>query len=187
MKTRRTISFFLTASAGIVLAGCGATIKSYTLSGRSSLRPPSKVCVILSTVSGAISVETANVGSAFGSATVQPNTVLGGAVTSGIDAEHVMSGSSQALLAAQDVAFELGAMGFAVVPKKEQADIIALFSIGAVRFDPIAGWIADQAFLEFRDAHTDQIIASYRANSRFVTPTVKAIMKSLMKQVRQSL
>lgn len=89
------------------------------------------------------------------------------------------------MLAAQDVQFQLGTAGFVPTESPSNADLIADFSIGAVRYDPLTGWIADQAFLQIRNAQNQEIVASYRANARWVTPTVGNLVENIMKQVRK--
>ncbi len=53
------------------------------------------------------------------------------------------------------------------------------------RFDPIGGWIADEAQLEFIDVNTGELLASYRAHaSGLVTPSVNNLVSNLIKDVR---
>ena len=96
-----------------------------------------------------------------------------------------MSGSSQALLVAQNLSFELAALGFQMVDSQDKADAVALFSIGTVRYDPLAGWIADQAFLVFKDAESGTTLCTLRADTQFITPTVKRITKNLVRAARK--
>jgi hypothetical protein len=168
-----------------LLTGCGATIRKNIPASGVSLRNYSKLHLILATATGAVSVNNTDIDTSTGNTSFHQ----GGATTSGfgssIGTSHAMSGSSQALIIAQDLSFELTSVGFQMMDSKEDVDAVALFSIGAVRFDPFAGWIADQAFLVFKDPKSGMLICSFKANAQFITPTVNTIMKSLVREVRR--
>lgn len=99
---------------------------------------------------------------------------------------HSMSGERQAEIAAQNLAFELRSLGFNLTNSPEDSDVIANFSIGTIRYDSLAGWIADQAFLEFNDI-TGNHILTVLAKARFVTPTVENIIKNLVGELSRNL
>ena len=145
-----------------LLCGCGVSVRG---TGGVSLRQYPKLYFVLSTATGAVSVNSA--------------------AGSSISVSHAMSGSSQAMLVAQDLSFELAALGFQMVDSQDKADAVALFSIGSVRYDPLVGWIADQAFLVFKDAESGATISAFRADTQFITPTVKGITDSLVRAVRK--
>ena len=88
-------------------------------------------------------------------------------------------------MAAQDIAFALRDQGFETVDDPEQADMIALFSIGTVRYDPLAGWIADRAFLQFKESKTGSMIVSIKADAQVVTPTVSTLVDNLISEVEK--
>jgi len=166
-----------------LLCGCGTTVRVNLPMGGQALRQYPKIYLMMATASGAVSVNSADLGSATATASIHPGGVNASVIGSSIGASHAMSGEAQARLVAQDLAFELASLGFELVDKKEQADAIALFSIGTVRYDPITGWIADQAFLVFKDAKTGSTISSFKAEPRFITPTTKSIVRNIMRAV----
>ena len=151
----------------LLLCGCGASVKGHFPTGRVRLHQYPKLHLMLSTATGTISVNRAVLMSPSGP----------------IGASHVLSGSSQVLIVAQNLSFKLGTLGFQMVDSQGKADAIVLFSIGAVRHDPLAGWIADQAFLVFKDAKSETTLCTFRANSQFVTPTVNRIVENLVDEV----
>ena len=52
-----------------------------------------------------------------------------------------------------------------------------------MRYDPIAGWIADQAFLEFYDANTNDFLYAIKTDARAITPIVKTLIQKLTNSV----
>jgi hypothetical protein len=150
----------------ILIPACGSTVRSYKVPAFDSGSASRTLEVRVMTTAGAVSIQRSRMGEA-------------------VSSTQVMTGQDQALLAAQDVAFELGSMGFAVVEAPGQADLFADFSIGTVRFDPLAGWIADRAFLEFKNARTAEVLASYRSEVRWVTPTVENLVSNIIDRVRE--
>lgn len=97
-----------------------------------------------------------------------------------------MPASEQARLALESLRFELMGIGFNFVTEESRADALVDFYIGTIRHDPIAGWIADQAFVKFKDRRTGEVLAFFRANTRFITPTTNNIISKLAKSVRKS-
>ena len=75
-------------------------------------------------------------------------------------------------------------IGFNIISDTTKIDAIVDFSIGQIRFDPIAGWIADQGNVKFTDYKTGEILAIVRAEVKFVTPTVKNIIANLSKSIQ---
>lgn len=96
-----------------------------------------------------------------------------------------MRGEDQAEIVAQNLAFELRSLGLKLA-NAEESEVIANFSIGTVRYDPLTGWIADQAFLEFSDMSGEHIL-TVRAKTKLVTPTVDNLVKNLIKELENSL
>jgi hypothetical protein len=142
---------------------------------------------MLQTATGAVSVQSASFGAGLGIAKeINPSTVLVPSVSSSVGASHAMSGGDQSLLIAQGLAFDLESLGFEIVNESTEAEILALFSIGTVRFDPITGWIADQAFLTLKEAKTGNTLCSFRADVRFITPTVKTLVRQLVQAVERN-
>ena len=137
--------------SGVTLA-CGSAVRSFRVPDFNDRASGARVHVRLKTGAGAISVQ--------------------GTSVAGIGAAQITSGREQAIIAAQRVAFELLRMGFMVTASPSGAIMYANLTIGTVRYDALAGWIADEAILDFVDANTSDILASYRASGRFITPTV---------------
>lgn len=98
---------------------------------------------------------------------------------------QVMDGASQVQMAAESLAFECEKLGFYVVPNSENPDLLIEFSIGPVRFDQVAGWIADQAIVRLRDAKTKRVIAQFQAKTGFITPTVENIIDKLVAEIKK--
>lgn len=150
----------------IILNSCSASIKQTTLTPNLRLRNYNNIVVNLVSSSGSISYSTVTFGQ--------------------IDSGQLMEGEKQGVLALQSLQFELMSIGFNFVSNENQADAIVDFSIGAIRYDPLAGWIADQAFVKFKDRKTGQILAFYRAKSQMITPTVNNIISNLCNAIRRN-
>lgn len=99
---------------------------------------------------------------------------------------QVMDGSLQSQMAGETLAFECEKLGFCVVPATENPDLIFEFNIGSIRFDPIVGWIADQAILRIRDTKSKEVVASYQAKGSLITPTVENIISKLMYEIKKN-
>ncbi|OGR85739.1 MAG: hypothetical protein A2901_01105 [Elusimicrobia bacterium RIFCSPLOWO2_01_FULL_54_10] len=169
----------------ISLTGCGATIHSQLVKKDARMGDCKKVHLMIATAGGGISVTSAGMGSGTASANATPTGVSAGAIGLGLSASHVMSGNDQINMAVQDIAFALRDMGFDTIEKTGEADAIALFSIGTVRYDPLTGWIADRAFLDFKDNKTGSMILSIKANTRFVTPTVGSLVRNIVSELKK--
>jgi len=161
----------------VLVVGCGTTVTVQSSRPAPALKGVRNVQLELDVVAGAVSTEH-----------------VGGKVASRADAAaaavadgtgSVMSGNDQAGLAAKDMQFEMGLLGFKFMPERDGADAVVFFSIGSVRY--MKRWVADQAFLEFRDAKTGEPICTFRADAgsspRPVKDMVKAIAKKLPRQM----
>jgi len=149
-----------------MLNSCTASVQQTLLTPNLRLRNYNNIVVNLASSSGSISLTTATLGK----------------VASG----QLMKGEKQAILALESLQFELMSIGFNFVPEEGQADALVDFYIGSIRYDPIAGWIADQAFVKFKDRKTGQVLAFYRAKIQFITPTVNNIISNLSKAIRRN-
>jgi len=155
-----------TLSLVFLLFSCGTTTKFVASSKKVNLK--NKIIVLqLGTSSGAVTISAASL--------------------SNLSVGHAMSGEEQALIAANNLAFELRFLGLKLTNNSHDADIIATFSIGTIRYDPITGWIADQAYLEFIDLETGDFICGIKAKPRFITPTVENMIKNIINSLSSKL
>lgn len=178
---RRTMLFLFV----LIIAGCGATVHSQLAKKDTRLGSFKKVHLMIETAGSAISITGAAMASGIGRVSQTPAGVSAGGVGSALSVSHAMSGNDQAIMAAQDIMFGLREMGFETVDKVEDADAIALFSIATVRYDPLAGWIADKALLQFKESKTGSMVCSIKADSQVVTPTVSTLVDSLVSEVKR--
>lgn len=149
-----------------LLSGCSVTVRSFIKPGASAkLEPYSRIYVALGASSGAVSAH--------------------GATGYGISSSAISNGASQAEMALEQLKNELLLSGFDVQAEPSSADAIASFSIGEIRFDPLAGWIADQALLVIRDARTSATVASFAAEDNGITATTSALIQELGRVVRE--
>jgi len=89
-------------------------------------------------------------------------------------------------MAGQDVEYALRDIGFETVSSAEQADAVAVFSIATVRKDPIAGWIADRAMLQFRDVKTGSVLYTAKSESSWVTLQIDNLIGGLKKEIQKA-
>jgi hypothetical protein len=124
-----------------------------------------------------------DLGNTGGSQSIGGGALFGSNSIAGV--AHNYDGDKQANLAKEKFVFLLREIGFNVVNNPGNSDAIAHLSIGQIRYDPLAGWIADQASLQVEDTKSRETIAQYIADGRLVTPTVNKIIKKLSKKVKK--
>jgi hypothetical protein len=56
-----------------------------------------------------------------------------------------------------------------------------------VCYEPAAGWVVDQATLEFKDAKSNKTVCTIQSKSQDVTQTVKTIIKGIVGEVNRLL
>jgi hypothetical protein len=81
--------------------------------------------------------------------------------------------------------FELRKLGFNIVQENEAPDVIIEFTIGNVRYDPLVGWIADQAIISFLDGKTRKLKAQFKAGVSFITPTTESLVSKLIDEIKK--
>lgn len=167
-----------------LLSGCGASIKTIKPTAI-HLSDYNNAILLLETQSGAISLSQASLSGLTGAGKINNSSAVVGGVESNMSLTHAMPAQEQVILAAKTLSFELTSIGFNMVDTLENANMIILFSIGTVRFDPVAGWIADQAFLQFKEKNSGRLLCSLKAETRFITPTVKTIINRLVGQAKK--
>jgi hypothetical protein len=174
----KIISFILFVFC-LFISGCmefTGNVDFFTSPQFESRRESTQLRLILKTATGASSVvskSSAAVGSLFGTVTAKSGST-----------QDTLNGEAQSLFAAQNLAFELGRMGF-VLSEAEDSELSAYFSIGQVRFDRTNGWIADQAFLEFKDKD-GILLSSYRMSSDGFVNKVNDLVRSIAKAVAET-
>jgi hypothetical protein len=114
------------------------------------------------------------------------STSVSGGVAGNLGSAQVMDGTGQATLALTSLQFDLASLGFQVVADRYQAELVGEFSIGQIRYDPLAGWIADQAMLNLKDASSDAVVAMFRSQSGMITPTVSSLVSQMVKSVKKA-
>lgn len=82
--------------------------------------------------------------------------------------------------------FELQKIGFTVITDSTAAKAVAELTMGSVRFDPAAGWVASDAILRFRRVGSNEEIARFQARNEYVTPDVAPLITSLAKAVEKA-
>jgi hypothetical protein len=140
MKNLATLHVLLVAC--LTLSSCGSSVQHVKARPDVTLRKYNNIIAYLVSSTGSISVSTASLGK-----------IAGG---------QMSSGAQQGTRALESLQFELMAIGFNFVPAENQADAIVEFTIGDIRNDPLAGWIADQALVKFKDAKSGQVLAFFR-------------------------
>jgi len=156
----RVTDLAVVIGVGAILA-CSSAVQAIKAPDFSARLPVATVHVRVATRAGAISI---------------------GEAVAGLSAIHILPGGDQVLIAAQRVEAELLFIGFMVTATPSDATMYADFAIDP-RFDPLGGWIADEAVLEFSDANTGKLLAQYRAGGGFITPSVTTLVSKLAENV----
>lgn len=161
----RVVCFAMAVAFTVLYSGCAATVQSVITDPNVQLRQYRRATLALIDATGSTSVS--------------------GAAVGGIATGQLMKGVDQAAQALNSLRFEMAAIGFQMVGSSSEAQIIGEFSIGQIRYDPLVGWIADQAMLILKDP-SGNTLALFRAKSRGITPTVNSLVSQIAKAVRQS-
>lgn len=164
----------------VLFVSCSTTIKKYRK--KDSVISKAKMLKVVVEVGGAAVTSTgASLGSFGGNVSTYGNSTSVSGSASAIGVGHSMSGKSQVLIAAKDLETELRMQGFNVVNDIKQAELVVLFSIGTVRYDPLAGWIADRSSVEFRDVKTNETLMILRSVDQLITATVNTHISNLVR------
>jgi len=147
------------------LISCSASVKYQLADPDLRLRNYNNIVLNLVTSSGSLSLSTASLG--------------------GIGGAQLMSGNEQGKLALESLQFELMSIGFNFASEENEADAIVEFFIGQIRYDPLAGWIADKALVKFKERSSGRIIAFFQAKGQAITPTVDNIVGNLSKKIKK--
>ncbi len=157
-----------TACISILLQGCGARVTTYVPNPEMRLSHRYKKIAIIANGANVKSITTSNL------------------FAGQLSQTQVMDGGSQVQMAAESIGFECEKLGFHVVSIYDRPDLLLEFSIGSIRYDPLAGWIADQAIVRLRDAKSKQIVAQFQAKGWFITPTVENIISKLVSEIKKN-
>jgi hypothetical protein len=161
----RQSSIVLLGIALLALIGCGSSVQFAGSQPGVKLKNYNNVVAQLINSTGSVSLSTTN--------------------WQGLGSAQISRGSDQGVQALESLQFDLMAIGFNFVSSENEADAIIELSIGAIRYDPLAGWIADQATLKFIDMASGRTIAMFRAKGQLITPTVNNLVGNLSGAVRR--
>ena len=75
---------------------------------------------------------------------------------------------------------ELSKHGFVFVETLEESSVCAALKFKAVRFDPIGGWITDDAQISYTGSKNGEELGTVVANEVLITPTIKMVFESLV-------
>ena len=80
---------------------------------------------------------------------------------------------------------ELNLSGFTLVQEQSESNVVARLKLKSVRFDPIGGWITDDASLTFSATVDDENLGSVVVDEVWVTPKLKWVIDALVLGSRQ--
>lgn len=164
----KKLSFYAMTCLVILMQGCAAHIASHVSNPKMHLSDQYKKIAIVSNGASSQSITTSNL------------------FENQLSHTQIMNGSSQVQMAAESLSFECEKLGFSVVSISENPDLLLELSIGSIRFDPLVGWIADQANIKLRDANSKQLVASFQAKAGFITPTVDNMISKLTYEIKKN-
>ncbi|MGB5354803.1 MAG: hypothetical protein WBN32_14415 [Woeseia sp.] len=90
----------------------------------------------------------------------------------------------RAIVVAENIQFlrtELENSGFDFVENAEDCSVLANLKFKSVRFDPVGGWLTDDAQIEYKSSIDGNTLGTVVADERWVTPTVKMVFNALVK------
>ena len=79
-----------------------------------------------------------------------------------------------------DLQARLSAAGFKFTQEPTESNTRACLKLKSVRYDPVGGWITDDASLSYTRNTDNVLLGTVTANERFITPTVNAVFDSLI-------
>jgi len=172
---KRCIIFMMVSV--LFLSGCGSTGHYVITEKGVKLRDYRNVFMGEFRGVGGQSSSGVQMSSAAGQITASDSSAVGSAMGSAISSRQVLSGDRQALIALDNLEFELTKIGFNVVSDPQHADAIVEFSIGAIRYE---------GYIKITDVRTGNALGYFSAKPIFITPTVDNIIKNLSNQIRKS-
>lgn len=158
------LSTYWAISLSLVIISCGASVKRTLTDPNIRLREYHKITLNLITGESGTSINIASLGQ--------------------LSNAQIMNGNGQEVMALQSLQIDLIDIGFELVEDASIADASIDFSIGTIRYDPLVGWIADQALVIFKEKENGKIIAAFRAKSSGITPTISNIISNLSKNIK---
>ncbi len=75
---------------------------------------------------------------------------------------------------------ELQANGFKFVESKDESTVIANLRINSVRYDPVGGWITDDAAIAYVHTDSSEKLGTVIADEVWVTPTLEWVINALV-------
>ena len=75
---------------------------------------------------------------------------------------------------------ELRQSGFAFVQNRSESNVVAHLKLKSVRFDPIGGWITDDAALTYSTTYNGAEMGSVVADEVWITPKLKWVIDALV-------
>jgi hypothetical protein len=74
---------------------------------------------------------------------------------------------------------KLQASGFVITRERGESTVHARLKLKSVRYDPVSGWITDDARLEYCRASDGELLGAVVAKEKMITPTVSSVFESL--------
>jgi hypothetical protein len=164
MKKRMDLVVLMGIS--LVMVSCGVSAKRNIYEPNTKLRDYNIVAVEMVSESGSISISSGSIGS--------------------LRNDQILEGNEQEKMALQLLQIELMNIGFEVVSDTAKAKAIIEFSIGSIRYDALAGWIADQAIAIFKEKSDGKIIGAFTAKGRMITATINSLISNIGEGIRKS-
>lgn len=73
----------------------------------------------------------------------------------------------------------MGRSGFCLVKSRDDSEVIMQLTLKSVRYDPIGGWISDDAWIDYIDSKNGRSIGKVHAKEQFVTPKLETVVGGL--------
>lgn len=71
--------------------------------------------------------------------------------------------------------------GFVFVETIDESSVTAVVTLTAVRYDPTAGWLTDDAVLHFIETGSSQSLGTVHADEQLVTPSLNSVIDGLVR------
>ena len=76
---------------------------------------------------------------------------------------------------------ELEKSGFVFVDNTDKSSVIANLKFKSVRYDPVGGWLTDDAKIEYTTTLDGESLGTVVADEIWITPTIKMVFEALVK------
>jgi hypothetical protein len=102
-----------------------------------------------------------------------------------IGGTQAVSGVDAVVQALNSLKFELTSIGFRIVEKPIDAELVGELSIDGLHYNPLVGWVANQAILVIKDNAGNTLFVFRAKPSGMIASPIDSLISEIAKAIRQ--